>query len=264
MAKLVVSLTVLVLALLALGIMKLVQVSKGPPPQGPAGAPPDTPPVGVPNDPPVGVTSAASAAPARDGRVWGSGLLLTGGIGAFIMAAALALPVLLFAGGANEPSAVVVVLANDLLAGAGWVMIGLGAIGGVRRTNGYAIVVAVFAWLAALFMLAGTVLMGAGGDTGQFFALVGFIAPYVALLFFAIWGFAGVRGFGLGVGLAIGILGVLGSLAGIFAMMMLADSYRHAREDAFRIALYGGIGLSFVALVLGGVGMIGRMRRAPV
>ena len=132
-----------------------------------------------------------------------------------------------------------------------------------RDAYGYAVVVAIFAWIAALLSLAGTVLMNAGGDTGQFFAIVGFIAPYVALLFFAIWGLAGVRGFGLGLGLPMGILGILGSLAGLFAMLMIADSFRHAREDGFKLALYGGIGLSFVALVLGGVGMVGRLRRRP-
>lgn len=258
MAKLIISVSVLVLALLILGIMKLVQVSKG------------TPPLTVPLPGPDGDASPPTAAApptprdlTPDGRVWGSGLMLTGGIGAFIMAAALALPALLFSGSANDPSALLLVLVNDIVATAAWVMIGLGAIGGVRRTNGYAVVVAIFAWIAALLSLAGTVLMNAGGDTGQFFAIVGFIAPYVALLFFAIWGLAGVRGFGLGLGLPMGILGILGSLAGLFAMLMIADSFRHAREDGFKLALYGGIGLSFVALVLGGVGMVGRLRRRP-
>ena len=52
------------------------------------------------------------------------------------------------------------------------------------------------------------------GVSGSFFAFAGLMAPCVALLFFAIWGFAGVRGFGLGLGVHLGPLLLLIALRG--------------------------------------------------
>ncbi len=259
MVKLVVSLSLLVILLIVLGIMHLAKNAKGPavvPAPGP-GPDPDAPPPG-----PEGVGAPQPpAALGTNGRVWGSGLMLTGGIGAFVMAATFILPLVIFAGEMRSREILPLVLAADALSAGAWVCIGLGSLGAIRRTNGYAIVVSVFAWITALLALAATVLMHAGGDTGQFFSLVGFAAPFVAMLFFAIWGLAGVRGFGLGLGLPMGIVGILGSVAGTIAMLSLADSWRHVRSDEFKLFMITGVALSFVSLVLGGVGLVGRLRR---
>jgi hypothetical protein len=216
---------------------------------------------GAPGAPALSARDAAVLTP--DGRVWGSGLMLTGGIGAFVMAATFMLPLVIFVGEMRAREVLPLIIATDALGAGAWVCIGLGALGGFRKTNGYSFVVSYFAWMAALFSLAGTVLMNAGGDTGQFFALVGFVAPFVAMLFFAIWGLAGIRGFGLGLGLPMGLCGILGSIAGLIAMMAIADSWRHVRDDTFKLFMILGVGLSVVSLVLGGIGMVGRLRRRP-
>lgn len=245
MTKLVVSLSLLVLLLIVLGVMHLAKAGRGATTTHPLGG--------------GGDSDAPSLDPS--GRVWGAGLMLTGGVGAFVMAATFLLPLVIFLGEMRGRDALPMVIATDLLSAGAWVCIGLGSFGGARRTNGYAIVVSVFAWLTALFALLGVVLMGAGGDTGQFFALVGFVAPFVAMLFFAIWGLAGLRGFGLGLGLPMGLCGILGSVAGTIAMMAIADSYRNMRSEAFKVLLISGVALCIASLVIGGVGLVGRLRR---
>lgn len=195
-----------------------------------------------------------------------SGPIVVGGVGALVALAGLVMMFLPSLQGFGNDT-----LAPGLLAVAvGHLVLAIGLFAAAPRTSGIAILVGMFAVLMAAafsvgFLSAARVLK-VDADLGRALGAGLLTLPGLTWLLLSLWAFIGLRRVSGVLGVATGMLSMIGGLGGLAGGVMLvagAFGMRGTQDDGFmalQMAHYGGVALGMVMVA---VASFGPLARAP-